>query len=219
MRVKAVIFDLDGTLVDSEGVMREATKRAFRRVGVIVHKKELVRYLGRGAKIYVECIARNHRVRRFTKQILRNRDRFFLRLGKHGMKPFKGAKELIAKCKQKRLKVAVATSARRDKMLFDLHKAKISPKLFNTIVTGSDIIRFKPDPQIFRVTTKRLKVNPKDCVIIEDAPSGVHAAKALGIRCIGVTHSVPKAKLERAGADLVVDSLKSRKILDFLKDC
>ena len=76
---------------------------------------------------------------------------------------------------------------------------------FDAVITGEDVTRKKPDPQIYLVTAEKLGVAPAHCVVFEDAPAGVAAAKAAGMLCVAVTSSVDRDKL--SDADLIVDSL------------
>ncbi|MBI3328623.1 MAG: HAD family phosphatase, partial [Nitrospinae bacterium] len=78
--------------------------------------------------------------------------------------------------------------------------------VFELVVSGDDVTQGKPDPEIYRTVAQRLEVHPAECVVIEDAPAGVQAAKSAGMHCIAITNTVPRAQLQRA--DLIVDSLE-----------
>ena len=87
--------------------------------------------------------------------------------------------------------------------------------VFETVIAEEDAPKGKPDPQGFLVAAERLGVKPEECVVIEDAPGGVEAAKRAGMRCIGLTTSRPREAL--AEADVVVDSLEEEAVYSFLE--
>ena len=101
--------------------------------------------------------------------------------------------------------LAIATSGNKDKQFPVIEGTGLQLHWFDVVVTGDDISRKKPDPQIYLVTAHRLDVEPDRCVVFEDAPAGVAAAKAAGMKCVAVTSSVGPSEL--CEADIVVDSL------------
>ncbi|MCK5805278.1 MAG: HAD-IA family hydrolase, partial [Lentisphaeria bacterium] len=114
-------------------------------------------------------------------------------------------------------RVGIATSSTREKSEAVLMSAKI-PYTQMAYVTGSDVTNKKPDPELFLTAADRLGLGPARCVVIEDAPDGVAAAKAAGCRCVAVTNSVGREKL--VAADWIVstmDEVGLQTILDLVK--
>jgi len=119
---------------------------------------------------------------------------------------FPSVLELVNEALQrKNFRLAIATSASLELSRAILESAKV-PYQRMVYVTGSEITRKKPDPELFLVAASRMDILPKNCVVFEDAPSGVQAAKAAGAKCIAVTNSSIAANLSQA--DLICDSLE-----------
>ncbi len=123
-----------------------------------------------------------------------------------GVSAFPGVLALIyAALDKPEYRLAIATSASLEFSRAILESTRV-PYERMAYVCGSDVTKKKPDPQVFLLAASRMEIEPARCVVFEDAPSGVQAAKAAGARCIAVTNSAPAEDL--AGADLVVDSLE-----------
>ena len=107
--------------------------------------------------------------------------------------------------KSKDFRLAIATSATQELSEAILTAVKV-PYRKMVYVSGGDVTKKKPDPQIFLIAIQRLGIEAARCVVFEDAPSGVQAAKSAGAKCIAVTNTVPASDL--SGADLICDSLE-----------
>jgi HAD superfamily hydrolase (TIGR01509 family) len=118
-----------------------------------------------------------------------------------------GVREFIGKGRKKGLKLAVATSADHVKMEANLNEINLLPDLFNATVNGLEVEHKKPHPDIYLKASEKLGLKPEECLVVEDAPSGIKAAVAAGCKCLAVTSSFPKNKL--AEADWICDSLLS----------
>ena len=103
--------------------------------------------------------------------------------------------------------MAIASSSAREKLIASLDAAKVQRALFDTIITGSDVSQKKPSPEIYLTAMKKLGAEPGECIVIEDALSGIASAKAAGCICFAVTTSFPAEKLKAAGADFTGDDI------------
>src|SRR5690606_18967904 len=122
----------------------------------------------------------------------------FAEMAKGKMKPMPGVKEFIEDVKKRKLLTAVATSASRYKMKINLSLIGFSEADFDTIVTGEDITDNKPHPEIFLKAAANLGLKPLECLVIEDAPGGVEAAKRAGCKCLAVMSSFSESELDKA---------------------
>ena len=122
------------------------------------------------------------------------------------MPPFPGVLELMDKAmKREDFRLAIATSGTLEKSRAVLEAAKVSYQKM-VYINGDHVKNKKPDPELFLLAAERMDIAPSNCVVIEDAPNGVQAAKAAGAKCIAVTNSTNAANLSEA--DLVCDSLE-----------
>jgi HAD superfamily hydrolase (TIGR01509 family) len=121
------------------------------------------------------------------------------------LKPLEGVTDFIERCQKRGLKMAVASSADPPKVRINLSEIGIPSSTFGTVVTGLDIERRKPAPDIFLKAAENLGVDPSGCLVIEDAVSGVAAGKAAGAKVLALTTSFPAEKL--SGADWVAGRL------------
>ena len=122
------------------------------------------------------------------------------------IKPLSGAIELIASLKEHGVKMAIASSAPMENIQLVTRGLAVN-NYFQVIVWGREVTEGKPSPQAFLLAAKRLEVEPKNCVVIEDAVVGVTAAKRAGMKCLAVTNTHPEKSL--MAADLVVDTLET----------
>ncbi|MHC4544639.1 MAG: HAD family hydrolase [Planctomycetota bacterium] len=212
MKLYGLIFDVDGVIADTEAVNARASIKVFEDLFAIlgVKRQDFEAGLGRGAAEYVKAAARVHGLELTEEQIKKAtqlRQEYFLKiLSQEPLPPFPGVLELIEQALQREdFGVAIATSSTLEKSRAVLKSTKI-PFQRMVYITGNDVKNKKPHPELFLLAAERMDIKPINCVVIEDAPNGVQAAKAAGAKCIAVTNSIDAAKL--CEADLVCDSLE-----------
>lgn len=205
---KAILFDMDGVLCDSEPLIAEAACRMFaERHGVRVQPSDFHPFVGTGEDRYLGGVAEKYGV------TLRRPDdkarvyEIYLEIIPGRLRPLPGVREFIAAARAGGWRLAVATSADRIKLEGNLREIGLPPETFDAAVVGEDIERKKPAPDIFLLAARRVGVPPERCVVVEDAVSGVQAAKAAGARCLGLTGTYTAEALRAAGADWTADGL------------
>ena len=208
-----LIFDVDGVIADTEAVNATASIQVFAEVLGIhgVRREDFDEGIGRGAEEYVRAAARVHGRQLTTDEVATAtaaRQETFLRLlAESPLPPFPGVLELIeASLAREDMRVAIATSSTRAKSEAVLRSAGI-PYTQMVYVTGSDVAHKKPHPELFLTAAARIGLAPQACVVVEDAPNGVQAARAAGCRCIAVTNTCSRERLAEESPDMIVDSL------------
>ena len=211
-KLHGLIFDVDGVIADTEPVNARASIKVFEDLFGVkgVQRRDFEAGLGRGAAEYVKAAAEIHGLELSEEQIEKAtqlRQQYFLRiLSEEPLPAFPGVLELIEQALHREdFKVAVATSSTPEKSRAVLESAKI-PFQKMVYITGNDVKNKKPHPELLLLAAGRMGIEPANCVVIEDAPNGVQAARAAGAKCIAVTNSTDADKL--SDADLVCDSLQ-----------
>jgi len=205
---RGVIFDMDGVLCDSEPYICEAACRMFaQRHNTVVLPQDFVPFVGAGEDRYLGGVAELHGVRLAMPADKELTYALYLDVIKGRLGPLPGAVAFVAGCRRRGLRTAVASSADRVKVDGNLAQIGIAPTQFDAIVTGSDVARKKPDPEIFLAAAARLGLPPATCLVIEDAVTGIQAARAAGMRCLGLTTSFTADTLRAAGADATAPDL------------
>ncbi|MGA3192403.1 MAG: HAD family phosphatase [Candidatus Bathyarchaeia archaeon] len=205
--IKAVLFDMDGVIAETEHVHVEAEKKTLLKYGVQITEDELHRYTGTTAKqMFMELIAKYKLDTTFEK-IFNEKEEIMFKLLEMDTQPVKGVIELICKLKEEHVKLAVASSSHRRLVQYVLRKLEIT-ELFDSIITAEDVAHGKPDPEIFLMSAKRLKVSPAECLVVEDAKLGVEAAKKAGMKCLGYRNP-HSGNQDLSKADIVTDDFSS----------
>jgi HAD superfamily hydrolase (TIGR01509 family) len=211
-KLHGLIFDVDGVIADTEPVNAGVPRRVLKdMVGLSgVKPEDFDAGIGKGAEKYVQAGADAHGLTLTEEQVNSAadlREQYLIKaIQQEPLPAFPGVLELINDALLRRdFRLAIATSASLDLSRAILESAKV-PYQKMVYVTGSEITRKKPDPELFLVAASRMGIIPANCVVIEDAPSGVQAAKAAGAKCIAVTNSTTAAKLKEA--DLICESLE-----------
>ncbi|MCK4904864.1 HAD family phosphatase [bacterium] len=212
--IKAVIFDMDGVIVNTEGATAGATVDMFRQLyGIEVTKKDFLPFVGTGTKKYIMGVAEKYNVSINMGKAMKKREENFREIAlAGGIKPFQGVVALIKEVKRVGLKTAIATSSHRSILEITLKGAGIDIRDFDAITTAEECKNLKPDPEIFLLTAKKLDVLPGEALVIEDSPAGIQAGKKGGFIVVGVASTFAESKLQQA--DFVVDSLKGLSIED-----
>jgi HAD superfamily hydrolase (TIGR01509 family) len=191
---KAIIFDMDGVIIDSEPLHELAYVELFNELGYGEnHGINFDDYLGRTDKALIEDFVAKHKPS-FTVETLSNlkRDRF-LNIMKREEPIFEDLPQLVERL-AKNYRLAVASGSLHP-VIDAVLALKNLRQHFEITVSSSDVARGKPAPDIFLHTAKRLGLAPTDCCVIEDSGAGVCAARAAGIDVIAITNSLPRARL------------------------
>jgi len=212
--IKAVIFDMDGVLVESENAHIEAEKQTLLKYGVKISAEELHTYTGTTARfMFTELIKKNKLNTTFEK-IFNEKEEILFRLLKEEMRPTKGIIELLRKLKQERVKLAIASSSHRRLIEFVLEQLNIA-LFFASVISSEDVANSKPDPEIFLKSASKLGVNPADCVVIEDSKLGLEAARRARMKCVGYRNP-SSGNQDLSRADVVIDDFSKLSIRELL---
>jgi beta-phosphoglucomutase len=202
--LQAVIFDMDGVIVDSHPAHRKAWRQFLRTFGREVSDIELDFILDGRKRA---DILRHFLGELSEAEILdygKRKDDFF-RHSFSEVNLLPGVTELFDQLSSRGIAIAVATSASENRTRSTLDRLRLTER-FSAIVTEGDVVRGKPDPAVYCLACRRLDVGPKHALAIEDAASGIRAAKAANLVCIGVADRNRSEMLSAAGADDVMEN-------------
>ena len=205
---KAVIFDMDGVLTDSERISARLTQEVGREMGFEIPEAVVMQTLGR---TYADTVTiyREHIPNLDGQKLLEKLGERLLRMGSQGQIPLMpGVHALLDRLDSLGLPRAVASSSSPNAIRIYLTGAGILSR-FDTLVSGRDCEHSKPAPDIFLLAAKRLQVNPEDCLVIEDSPSGVRAGRAAGMTVCMVPDMIPFDESLRDQCDLVLPDLNA----------
>jgi beta-phosphoglucomutase len=203
--IKGVLFDMDGVLVDSEPFICKAAIMMFAELGVSVKPEDFHPFVGMGENRYIGGVADYHGVRVEIDKVKARTYEIYGNIVKGKLSSLPGTHEFIARCRKKGFRLALATSADRVKMEVNLREIGLPPETFQYIVTGLDVEKKKPFPDIYMKAAEKIGLAPDECLVVEDAVSGIKAGNAAGCRCLAVTSSFTAADL--AEADWICGSL------------
>ncbi len=205
--LKAVLFDMDGVLVDSEEFICKAAIEMFREKGLIVQPEDFIPFVGTGENRYIGGVAEKYNFSVDIEEVKKRTYEIYDTIVRNKLKPLPGVQEFIAACRKRGLKIAVATSADEVKMRINLREIGLPVETFDVTVNGLQVERKKPYLDIYLKAAGLLDVPPEGCLVVEDAPSGIKSAKAAGMKCLAVMSSFSAEMLK--DADWIVKDLTS----------
>jgi len=200
-----VIFDMDGVLVDSEPFICKAACMMFDELGLRVRPEDFVPFVGMGENRYLGGVAEHYRFQIDITQAKKRTYDIYLDIIRGRLQPLPGVHAFVEKCRLLGKKIAIASSADRRKVIGNLSEIHLPPDQFDAVITGEDVVHKKPNPEIFLLAASKLGLAPQHCLVVEDAVSGVAAAKAAGAVCLALTTSFARRQLQ--GADFFAPSL------------
>ena len=200
---QALIFDMDGVLIDSEPLHVRSKREALSQVGIEVPEERFASYTGRSDTIMIQDLAAEHGIdAEGSAEILRSKHTIYESL-EHELQAVEGAIEFLAWA-EPRFRLALATSATARNREKTAEMLGVTSR-FEVAVDASNFEHPKPSPEVFLIALEKLRLPGTACWVIEDAVNGILAAKAAGCFAVGLTTSFSRRALGEAGADLVVD--------------
>lgn len=203
----AVIFDMDGVLIDSYQAHFQSWQAMAAEAGLTFTLEQFDATFGRTSR---EIIAALWKDRRLSEEDIRalddRKEALFRGIIRKDFPAMDGVHDLLGAIHEAGMALAVGSSGPPENVEQALDRL-VKRSLWGAVVTGRDVTRGKPDPQVFLIAAERLGISPSRCVVVEDSTPGIRAAKAAGMGCIGLA-STGHERSELFEADRVVDSLR-----------
>lgn len=205
--IKAVIFDMDGLIIDSESMQSNAFEAVLQEYGVkpTPNEEGIVHTVGVSGRDNWRELKEEYGIDEDTTALLKKKREAYLDLLEEGIQPMKGFMDLLNLLRDKKVKLAVASSSTLEQIETILSTLGVID-YFDVIVGGEHVTRGKPAPDIFLEAAEKLGVVPEDCLVLEDSESGVEAAEKVGMRVIAVPNQYT-VNHDFSKADQVVNSL------------
>jgi HAD superfamily hydrolase (TIGR01509 family) len=205
-KIKAIIFDMDGVIVDSEALHFEAESATCREFGINAPQEAWKEFTGCKADYFFGALNERYGTRPIDlSEVISANMRKYIELAEEKLQLIDGVLNFLHFTAQRFEKVGLATSGNKLSQELVFRKFALD-KYFDHIITGRDLEKSKPHPEPYLRSTAGLGMDPEDCLVIEDAVNGILSAKAAGCRSVGLTTSFPPKVLLDAGADFVVSS-------------
>lgn len=204
MKYKAILFDMDGVLIESEWLMRASAIQALADYGVKAEHEDFLEFTGMGEDRFVGGVAEKHGLVYKTEMKELAYDYYGQRVMAEAHIPT-GVKEMLQELHSRGIVLAVCSAADLRKVRYNIKAIGVEESLFTALVTGSDVARKKPFPDIYLEGARRVGIDPKDCLVVEDAVSGIQAAHAAGMDAVGIPSTfTPEQLTEKAGPEYIL---------------
>ena len=208
MKYKAILFDMDGVLIDSEFLMRHSAIQALAEWGIQAKHEDFREFTGMGEDKFVGGVAEKYGHTYTFDMKERAYDYFGQQVKDMAYVPA-GVKEMLMALHEKGLVMAVCSAADLRKVRYNIQAIGVDESIFSALVTGSDVERKKPFPDIYLKGAELIGMDPKDCLVVEDAVSGVKAAHAAGMDAAAVPTTFSKEELkERVNPEYILNEIK-----------
>ncbi len=200
----AVIFDMDGVLVDNSEIHNRTWQMICRKYGKDISTNEIRSIFGGTNKIFVSRLLGKNDEKDIN-AIAIEKEALYRKLYEETIQLPEGLLNLLIELKTYKIPMAVATSAPTENMDFVLDKLNIR-NYFDVLVDETYVKRGKPDPEIYLITAKKLGLKPQQCVVIEDSVFGIQSALAAGMKVVGITSTFSVDKINQA--DIIIKSFR-----------
>ena len=206
--LKAVIFDMDGVLIDSEPFHLVVNEKIFANLGINLDEDEYQTFIGTTHNDMWTTIKERYNLPQSVPELVDMQVSGNINYIKNEeIEAIEGVPDLLSEIAFENIKIGIASSSPTEVIRLVINKLRIS-NYFSAIVGGEELKRGKPAPDIFLQAAKLLNSEPADCIIIEDSENGVLAAKAAGMKCVGFKNpNTGNQDLKKA--DLIVDNYDS----------
>lgn len=198
----AVIFDLDGVIVDNMKYHRLAWEKFLEKYASWIDIKEFSRHFGKRNEILLEMVFERRLSLKEVKSYGEEKESLYRELYAEDIETISGLLEFLKVLKKKKKKTAVASAAPPVNVDFVLDKTGIR-EFFNVVLNAEDVKRGKPDPEIYLKTAQMLACSPRSCLVFEDSIPGLQAAKNAGMKVTALTTTYPPAELR--DADFIIN--------------
>ncbi len=205
-KAQAVLFDMDGVLVNSEPVILAAAIAGLAERGVQAKPEDFMPFIGAGEDRFIGGVAEKYGLT-YRKEMKERVYQIYQEIAPEKLRIYEGAVELLIRLKQNGIHCVLASSADRIKIQTNLKVAQIKEDLFSIIVSGEDVNQKKPAPDIYLKAAQKINIPPADCVVVEDALNGIKAAKAAGMKCIAVATSFDRRTLQKEKPDFICNQI------------
>lgn len=205
--LKEIIFDLDGILVDTEYLQRRGWVEVLKPYGISLSKQKYFKYAGKRGDIIESELIKDFQLSINKESLIVPKEKMikeWIKSQKLKLMPY--ARETIEFFINRDIKVAVAGGAPRDEVIIKLKRTKLY-SFFKTIVSGSDVKKGKPNPDIYLLAVKKLGLRPENYLVFEDTQYGLEAAKSAGLFCLAIPNEFSE-KQDFSKADGIFSNLK-----------
>ncbi|HSA83557.1 MAG TPA: HAD-IA family hydrolase [Patescibacteria group bacterium] len=206
--IKAIIFDMDGLIVDTEIIESKSLEILLKQYGKkpIYHNNGLIHEVGHAGPEKFQAFKKKYAIKD-TLEVFRNKKRkIFMELLQKKITVFPGFFSLVASLKKRKYKIGLASSRNSEHINFTIESIK-AKDYFDVLVGPNENIKHKPHPDLFIEAAKQLNVDPKNCFALEDSEAGVTAAHAAGMKIIAIPNQYTKTH-DFSKADKIIDSLE-----------
>lgn len=208
MKYKAILFDMDGVLIESEFLMRHSAIQALAEYGIEAKHEDFREFTGMGEDKFVGGVAEKYG-HTYTFDMKERAYDYFGQQVKELAHVPAGVKEMLLALHEKGLVMAVCSAADLRKVRYNIQAIGVDESIFSALITGSDVARKKPFPDIYLEGARRVGIDPKDCLVVEDAVSGITAAHAAGMDAVAVPTTFSKEELkERVNPEYLLNEIK-----------
>ena len=215
--IKAVVFDMDGLMFDTERLWLDAVKKTNEVYGYNVPESLIIECMGKRKDKIDETLVQSLGSD-FDPQRFRELNKIFMNeeVEKNGLKKKKGLDELLAYLKRKKYKIGIASSSKAEKVKKRFEQSNLSPEFFDVIISGDMVTESKPNPDVYLLACEKLNVKPSEAIALEDSENGLLSAISAGLKTIWV----PDIKIP---SDLVLDKTFAKiesldKLIDLLEN-
>ena len=195
--LKAVLFDMDGVIVDSEPLWSKAEEQLLARRNLRYSPQLKTAMMGLDSSEAVGFLIKHYDLKESVSDVVAERNQLIADLFRQFLRPIPHALRLVRSVQAAEMKTGLVSSSPKKLVNLALSRLNIT-KLFDLILSGDQVARGKPAPDIYLTAARELGMNHENCLVIEDAPHGVAAAKAAGMCCLAISTSVSESELGEA---------------------
>lgn len=193
--MKAFLFDLDGTIVDSEPLHFESEQRLLDEQGISFTLEQKNQYVGLSTEKIIQKLIDDFGLRGEVEELVARKTDYYLKLVREKLPVYPQMKPLITSLYAAGVPLAIASGSSLA-IIHSVLEATQLQEYFSVVTSAEEVAKGKPAPDVFLEAAHRLAVNPKDCIVVEDSIYGVQAAQAAGMKCIAIPYLAESAQME-----------------------
>ena len=209
-----VIFDMDGVLADTSQIHFESWLKVAKEVGVTFTREFFEGAMGQQSPSIMRKLIGSKMDQKSVEKWAALKEVYYREMVKNKLEPIPGVKRIISNLSSEGFKLAVGSSGPKENVELTLSSLNIKD-YFDTVITAAEVKNGKPEPDVFLIAAKNLEINPKNCLVIEDAPLGIEAAKSAGMLSIAITTTHSKEEL--FDAQMIIQDFSEINVKDILK--